>query len=80
MPISEQQLQAYRKADYVVFADRKVVVRVGEPSAELDGLLRTEGATTAAFVTAANPRGEQRSDTENGVATCHICGYTRRVH
>ena len=75
MPITEQQLKAYRKADYVVFADRKVVVRVGEPSTELDGLLRAEGATTAAFVTAANPRGEQRSDTENGVANAALQSF-----
>ena len=75
MPITEEQLKAYRKADYVVFADRKVVVRVGEPSAELDGLLRAEGATTAAFVTAANPRGELRSAEENGVANAALQNF-----
>jgi hypothetical protein len=59
----------------VVFADRQFVLRVGEPSAVLDELMRTEGATTAAFLTAANPRGEQRSDTENGVANAALQNF-----
>jgi hypothetical protein len=52
-----------------------VVVRVGEPNPELDDLIITEGATTAAFVTAANPRGEQRSVTENGVANAALQSF-----
>ena len=75
MPISSEQLEAYQKADYVVFADRHVVLRVGVPNPELDELIVTEGATTAAFVTAANPRGEKRSDTENGVANAALQSF-----
>ena len=75
MPASPEQLEQYRKADYVVFADRQVVLRVGEPNAELDELIVTEGASTAAFVTAANPRGEKRSDTENGVANAALQSF-----
>ena len=75
MPASPEQLEQYRKADYVVFADRQVVLRVGEPNPELDELIVTEGATTAAFVTAANPRGEKRSDTENGVANAALQSF-----
>ena len=75
MPASPEQLEQYRKADYVVFADRQVVLRVGEPNPELDDLIVTEGATTAAFVTAANPRGEKRSDTENGVANAALQSF-----
>jgi len=75
VPASPEQLEQYRKADYVVFADRQVVLRVGEPNPELDDLIVTEGATTAAFVTAANPRGEKRSDTENGVANAALQSF-----
>ena len=74
MPTSEQ-VDAYRNADYVVFADRQLVLRVGQPNAELDELISTEGATTAAFITAANPRGEKRSDTENGVANAALQNF-----
>jgi len=75
VPATPEQLEVYRNADYVVFADRQFVLRVGEPSAVLDELMRTESATTAAFLTAANPRGEQRSDTENGVANAALQNF-----
>jgi len=75
LPLTDEQLEAYRNADYVVFADRQVVLRIGEPSAVLDELIGAEGATSAAFVTAANPRGEQRSDTENGVANAALQSF-----
>jgi hypothetical protein len=75
MSISPEQLEAYKKADYVVFADRQVVVRLGEINPELDVLIDAEGATTAAFITAANPRGEKRSDTENGVANAALQSF-----
>jgi len=44
------------------------VIRVGEPNADLDALLTEHGAQTAAFVTAANPEGEQQSAQENRAA------------
>jgi hypothetical protein len=75
MSISSEQLEAYKKADYVVFADCQVVVRLGEINPELDVLLDAEGATTAAFITAANPRGEKRSDIENGVANAALQSF-----
>jgi hypothetical protein len=75
VPASPEQLEAYHTADYVVFADREVVLRVGEINPELDELIGTEGATTAAFITAANPRGEKRSDTENGVANAALQSF-----
>ena len=75
MPLTPELLQAYRDAEYVVFADRHIVLRVGEPSAELDALMRAEGASCAAFVTAANPRGEVRSDVENGVANAALQNF-----
>ena len=73
--MSPEQVDAYRKAEYIAFADEHVVLRVGEPSAALDALMQAEGAHTAAFVTAANPRGELRSAEENGVANAALQNF-----
>lgn len=75
MPLPSELIEAYRNAEYVVFADRHIVLRIGEPSHELDALMSAEGATSAAFVTAANPRGEARSDLENGVANAALQNF-----
>src|SRR5690349_18436722 len=75
MPVTPELLDTYRNAEYVVFADPQVVMRVGEANAQLDELIRAEGARTAAFVTAANPRGEPRSDMENGVANAALQNF-----
>ncbi len=45
----------YTAAHYRVFADPPFVLRVGEPSTELDALLAAHAADTWAFVTACNP-------------------------
>jgi hypothetical protein len=75
MPLTPELLDAYRNAEYVVFADPHIVIRVGEKNAQVESLIRAEGATTAAFVTAANPRGESRSDMENGVANAALQNF-----
>ena len=67
--ISPSLLAAYENADYVVFAEEgELVLKIGEPSRRLDALLEAEGAATAAFVTAANPRSAPRSPEENAAA------------
>jgi hypothetical protein len=75
MAISAEQLDAYRKADYIVFSEPRVVLRIGARNPALDELIATEGATTAAFITAANPRGEKRSEKENGVANAALQSF-----
>src|SRR5918911_5038194 len=76
MPLTPELEEAYRNAEYVVFAESQhVVLHIGTPSAELDALLDAEGAASAAFVTAANPRGERRSDMENGVANAALQNF-----
>jgi hypothetical protein len=75
VPLSPELVDAYRNAEYVVFADPHVVIRIGEKNAEVDALISAEGATTAAFVTAANPGGERRSDMENGVANAALQNF-----
>src|SRR5919201_428305 len=75
MPLPPELLTQYRNADYVVFVEPEVVLRVGAPNAELDALIAAEGASSAAFVTAANPRGERRSDKENSVANAALQNF-----
>src|SRR5436190_2642836 len=72
MPLTRELLEAYRNAEYVVFVEPRIVMRVGEPNAELDALLAREGAGIAAFITAANPPGEPRAHAENAVATAAL--------
>ena len=61
-------MDAYREADYVVFAEPEFVLKIGEPSSRLDALLEEEGATTAVFLTAANPRSKPQSAAQNASA------------
>ena len=65
---SRKLIEAYENADYVVFAEPQFVLKIGEPSSRLDALLEHEGATTAAFLTAANPRSKPRSPAQNASA------------
>ena len=66
--IPKDLIEAYESADYVVFAEPELVLKIGEPSARLDALLQSEQSSTAAFVTAANPRSEKKSAAENAAA------------
>ena len=66
--ISKQLIEAYEDADYVVFAEPDLVLKIGQASARLDALLQSEHSNTAAFVTAANPRSERKSPAENAAA------------
>jgi hypothetical protein len=68
MTVAPDLIAAYEAADYVVFGESELVLKIGEPSRRLDALLEHEGATTAAFVTAANPRSEKKSPAENAAA------------
>ena len=65
---SRKLIEAYQNADYVVFAEPEFVLKIGEPSRRLDALLEQEGATTAAFLTAANPRSKPQSPAKNAAA------------
>lgn len=60
--LSAQLLAAYRQAEYVVHFP-EIVIRVGEPNRALDELIGE--ARSAAFVTAANPGSEPRSEEDN---------------
>ena len=68
MPLPPELLEAYRNTRYVVFGEPPLVLVIGEHNADLDELLQAEGVTTAAFITAANPKGRRRSDRANDIA------------
>lgn len=63
--ISPELRNAYENADYVVFAKPELVLRIGEPSPRLDQMLEEAGADGAAFISAANPRGERKPEADN---------------
>jgi hypothetical protein len=65
-------IAAYEKALYVVFGTPELVIRIGQPNPDLDELLEAEGAATAAFITAANPRGEVTSSWKNEMANAAL--------
>ena len=60
--------QAYEKALYVVSGEPELVIRIGEPNADLDALLEAEGAATAAFISSANPGSVISPESINQVA------------
>ena len=74
-----EQIAAYEKALYVVFGTPELVMRVGEPNPDLDELLEAEGAATAAFITAANPRGEATSAWKNEMANAALVESLNRA-
>ena len=71
-PVSPELIAAYEKAEYVVFAMPEIVLRIGEPNPILDELLEADGAATAAYLTAANPRGEPASREDNDIAAAAL--------
>ena len=76
MPLSPELLAAYKNADYVVFGHQRgapeLVIRIGRVNADLEELLAHHEATTAAFVTACNPRGEKKSYEEHEIAAAAL--------
>jgi uncharacterized protein len=66
MPIHPELIDSYERALYAL--DAGPVLRIGVGDAGLDRLLEAHGVARAAFVTAANPRGEERSHAANEAA------------
>jgi len=61
-PISAELIAAYRAAEYAV-PQAGIVMRIGAPDPALDRLIAAKGG--AAFLTAANPGSQRRTDEEN---------------
>ena len=71
-PATPELIAAYEKALYVVFGKPELVIRIGQPNPDLDELLEAEGAATAAYITAANPRGEPATPWKNEIANAAL--------
>lgn len=72
MALAAAVLEAYRKAEYVVFGEPPLVLRIGEPNRRLDAMLEAARRETAAFVTACNARGELHGDADNQAAQVRL--------
>jgi hypothetical protein len=72
MALDAAVLEAYRKAEYVVFGEPPLVLRIGERNRRLDTMLEAARRETAAFVTAYNARGELRGDADNQAAQVRL--------
>jgi hypothetical protein len=68
MALKPELADAYLNAHFVVLGEPEFTLRIGRPCARLDALLEAEGASGAAFITAANPHSRRRSDAENHAA------------
>lgn len=58
-------LKAYKDTDYIVSDDPPMVLHVGESNDDARILLASFGVSTAAFITAWNPRSEPLTEDEN---------------
>jgi hypothetical protein len=72
MALAADVLDAYRNAEYVVFGEPPLVLRIGEPNRRLDAMLAAAHKATAAFLTACNAHGERRSETDNQAAQVRL--------
>jgi hypothetical protein len=72
MSATLELIAAYEKALYVVFGTPELVIRIGARNPDLDELLEAEGAASAAFITAANPRGKVASSWKNEMANAAL--------
>ncbi len=79
MPVGPDLILAYLGAEYAVFGEPELVLRIGEPSAPLDALLGAEGADTAAYLTAANPHGRLAGTIENVLASTALLEAQREA-
>ena len=70
--LTPQRIAAYETLRSMPSVAEVPVLRIGEHNAELDGLLAQTALASAAFITAANPRGEPRSDAENDAAMASL--------
>lgn len=72
---------AFLNTNYFVEQDEggSILIRVGEPNANLDELLRGHGVNAWAFVTAYNPFGQQTSDADNDRRHAELCGELAKL-
>jgi hypothetical protein len=64
MAVSEELIKAYTETSFHVL-ELEIVIKIGEKSPELDDILKNQGATDWAFITAHNPYSNLLPDAEN---------------
>jgi hypothetical protein len=67
-PLPAYLRRAYENAEYAIFGERELVLRIGVPSRALDAMMAAHRAASAAYLSAANPEGELRSEEHNRAA------------
>ena len=70
-PLTPDLIKSYERALYAL--DSGMVLRIGVHDPDLDRLLDAHGASAAAFITAANPRGEAQAPALNEAAMAALC-------
>ena len=70
--IPRETIEAYLATDYRIWGDWPLLLRVEQRSAELAALFEARNVTSAAVVTAWNPRSEPRPDAENQTAQARL--------
>lgn len=63
--IPAEILNAYQRADYVIFTDPDFTFKIGQHSAALLQLLDKHNSASAAFITASNPYSQTLPESEN---------------
>lgn len=72
--IPAELIAAYLYTEYRAFAEKgDMVLRIGEPSAELAGLFARTGRSGAAFITAENPFSQALPAEENAARQAALC-------
>jgi Protein of unknown function (DUF3293) len=72
-------LAAFRKTRFIASSgDKEIILRVGEPNQELDGLLVRYQANGAAFITAWNPGAVRLSNRENDARQAALLSESKR--
>ena len=66
--VRAETIAAYLATEYRFWGDRPLVLIIGRPSKDLAALYRDRGVSSAAVITAWNPRGHLRSATDNHAA------------
>lgn len=67
--VPAQMIAAYEAAEYHVLGTTPFVLRIGQYSAELAGLMADKAMPSAAFITACNPHGQLLGAADNTTRT-----------
>jgi hypothetical protein len=78
-PLSDDLIQAYRRAIFRVLPPADFVFRIGEPCAALDATMTGEDAKCAGFITASNPFSLPQDDLTNDQAHSRLIAAVEKL-